>query len=212
MVGTRVGVTYVAPARSRLTVLRSRVLLLPLCLLAACGGRSGADTIKVDVPSPEPERIAIQTLQPPPPPTATPSPTPTPVPTPTPPPVAPPRSATIRSAAGTQAGDVGSYCWSEQVGGPSQCFTNDPPAQDTTLAVRPNEKVLLRIDVAIAPDDESIRPFQGSRSGYPDQQIDPALETELTIDLPQGTWSMDLCAAWHGRGQPICWLFKLKVG
>lgn len=206
------GVVHLARARSRLIVLRTRLLLVPLMLLAACGGPSRANVIKVDVPSIEPERIAIRTLEPAPPPTPSPTPSPTPVPTPSPDPVAPPRQATIAAAAGTQAGDVGSYCWSEQVGGPSRCYTNDPPSQASALAVKPKEKVILRIDVAIPPDDESIRPFQGSRSGYPDQQIDPALETELTIDLPNGTWSMDLCAAWHGRGQPICWLFKLKVG
>lgn len=187
-------------------------LVLPLVLLAACGGRSRANVIKVGVPSIEPERISIRTLEPAPPPTPTPTPSPTPSPSPTPDPVPPPRAATITSGAGAQGGAVGSYCWSEQVGGPSTCYRNDAPEQASVLAVKPSEKVLLRIDATIAPDDESIRPFQGSRSGYPDQRIDPALETELTIDLPEGTWSMDLCAAWHGRGQPICWLFKLKVG
>lgn len=114
--------------------------------------------------------------------------------------------------AGTQRGDVGSYCWSDQVGAPSKCYANDPPNQPNELPVKPKEKVILRLDAKIPPDDESVRPFRGSRSGYPDQQIEPALETELTIDLPSGTWSMDLCAAWHGRGQPLCWLFKLNVG
>ncbi len=187
-------------------------LLLPLVLFAACGGRSRANVIKVDVPSIEPGRVAIRTLEPAPPPTPSPTPSPTPIPTASPLPVPPPNAATITSAAGSQAGDVGSYCWSDRVGGPSRCYTNDAPAQTGVLAVEPKEKVILRIDSGIPPDDESIRPFQGSRSGYPDQSIDPALETELTIDLPDGTWSMDLCAAWHGRGQPICWLFKVKVG
>jgi hypothetical protein len=187
------------------------LLLVPLLLLAACGGRSRANVIKVDVPTIEPRRIAIRTLEPAPPPTPSPSPSPTPLASPSPVPIPPPRAATITSAAGTQKGDPGSFCWSDQVGGPSQCFTNDAPSQSSVLDVKRKEKVILRISAGIPPDDESIRPFQGSRSGYPDQQIQPALETELTIDLPDGTWSMDLCAAWHGRGQPICWLFKLKV-
>ena len=110
-----------------------------------------------------------------------------------------------------QKGSVGSYCWSQQIGGQSQCFTHDTPKQDAALKVKTKEKVNLHIDVQIPPDDESIRPFQGSRSGYPDQSIQPAQTTELTIDLQPGTWSMDLCATWHGRGQPICWLFKLNV-
>lgn len=206
------GVVQLARSRSRLIMARRRLAVLSLLVLAACGGRSRANVVKVGVPSIEPERIAVRTLEPAPPPTPTPTPTPTPVPTPSPEPVAPPRQATITSAGGVQHGDVGSYCWSEQVGGPSRCYTNDRPSQPSSLPVSPKEKVILRIDVAIPPDDESIRPFQGSRSGYPDQQVEPALETELTIDLPNGTWSMDLCAAWHGRGQPICWLFKLKVG
>jgi hypothetical protein len=193
-------------------MLRRLAVVLPLLVLGACGGQTRANVIKVDVPSIEPQRIPIRTLEPGPAPTPTPSPSPTPVPTATPVPVPPPRNATITSAAGSQKGDPGSYCWSEQVGGPAKCFTNDTPSQPSALAVKQKEKVILRIDVGIAPDDESIRPFQGSRSGYPDQQIQPALETELTIDLPGGTWSMDMCAAWHGRGQPICWLFKLKVG
>jgi hypothetical protein len=199
-------------ARRRRQLAPVGVLLLPLLLFAACGGRSRANVIKVDVPSIEPGRVAIQTLEPAPPPSPSPTPSPTPVPTASPVPVPPPSAATITSAAGSQRGDVGSYCWSEQVGGPSKCYTNDAPSQASVLAVKANEKVILRIDAGIPPNDESIRPFQGSRSGYPDQSIDPALETELTIDLPDGTWSMDLCAAWHGRGQPICWLFKVKVG
>lgn len=189
------------------------IAVVPVLLIASsCGGSSDADgVVKIDGPSFEPRRVAIQTLEPGPPPTPTPKPTPTPSPTPTPKPVPAPREATLRSAAGTQLGDVGSYCWSEQVGGPSQCFTNDPPEQATALVVKSKEKVLLSLDAQIPPNDESIRPFKGSRSGYPDQRIDPAQETELTIDLPEGVWEMDLCAAWHGRGQPICWLFKIDV-
>jgi hypothetical protein len=69
----------------------------------------------------------------------------------------------------------------------------------------------VRIAAHIPPNEESIRPFQGSRSDYPAQLIDPALETELTIDLPEGLWHMDLCATWHGRGDSICWLFAFEV-
>ena len=193
--------------------MRRLLFVLPLLALAACGGqsRAGPGVVKVDGPSFEPRRVTIRTLEPAPPPTPTPSPTPTPKPTPTPTPVPPPRTATLRSAAGEQRGDVGSYCWSDQVGGPSECFTNDPPAQTNALPVKTKERVLLSLDATIPPNDESVRPFQGSRSGYPSQRIEPAMETDLTIDLPKGTWSMDLCATWHGRGQPICWLFKLDV-
>ena len=199
-------------ARTAPHLVLAATALVALALLAGCGGRSRANVIKVDVPTLEPDRVVIETLEPAPPPTPSPTPSPTPLATPSPVPVPPPRAATMTSAAGTQTGDVGSFCWSDQVGGPSRCYTNDAPTQAGVLAVKPKEKVILRIDVRIPPDDESIRPFQGSRSGYPDQAIQPALETELTIDLPDGTWSMDLCAAWHGRGQPICWLFKIKVG
>lgn len=180
--------------------------------MASCSGRArGDNVVKIEGPSFEPERIAIQTLEPGPPPTPSPSPTPTPKPTKPPPGVPAPKVATMRAAGGVQEGDVGSYCWSEQVGGPSKCYSNERPSQPTALAVKQKEKVLVSLDAQIAPNDESIRPFQGTRSGFPDQRVEPALETELTIDLPKGTWSMDLCATWHGRGQSICWLFKLEV-
>ena len=189
-------------------------LLALAAMAASCGGKArGTDTVKIEGPSFEPQRVPIRTLAPAP----TDAPTPIPTPTssasalPTETPIPPPSGSTITSAAGTQKGDVGSYCWSDQVGAPSQCYHNDDPVQASALKVKQHEKVKLHIDVQIPPDDESIRPFQGSRSGYPDQSIQPAQSTELTVDLAPGTWSMDLCATWHGRGQPICWLFKLSV-
>jgi hypothetical protein len=187
------------------------LIVVPLMLLASCGGRTGSGAVRIEGPSFEPRRVAIRTLEPGPTPTPTPKPTPTPVPTPSPTPIPPPGAATLTSHAGTQKGDVSSFCWSSQVGSASKCYPHDQPSQPRALAVRSGEKAILRIDAKIPPDDESVRPFQGSRSGYPAQQIEPALETELTVDLPEGEWSMDLCAAWHGRGQPICWLFKLAV-
>lgn len=185
--------------------------LLPLFVLSACGGKAGSGTVKIEGPSFEPRRVAIKTLEPGPTPTPTPSPTPTPVPTPTPTPIPPPQGASVTSQAGRQEGAVSSFCWSDQVGSAARCYRHDEQNQATSLPVRKGEVVLLRIDAHMSPDDESIRPFQGSRSGYPSQRVEPALETELTINLPEGEWSMDLCAAWHGRGQPICWLFKLAV-
>lgn len=191
--------------------MRRVLVVVPLLLLVACGGRGRDNVVRVDQPSFEPRRIAVQTLAPGP--TASPTPTPSPTPTggPTPTPVGPPSGASITSSAGRQDGDVASFCWAEQVGGASRCFSHDQPAQPSTLTVRKGEKVLIRIAAGIAPDDESIRPFQGTRSGSTNQQIAPALETDLTVDLPEGEWSMDLCGTWHGRGQPICWLFKLDV-
>ncbi len=201
--------------RPRFAVL---LALLGVCLLAlsGCGGRARGDSVvEVDGPGiPEPERIAIRTLEPAPDPTPTPTPTPatpTPVPTPTPPGVPAPQVASMKAASGTQLGDVGSYCWAQHEGGPQDCFRNDEPSQADFLPVKQQEKVLLSLDAQIPPDEESIRPFQDTRSGYPDQAIAPALETELTIDLPKGEWSMDLCAVWHGRGQSICWLFAVSV-
>jgi hypothetical protein len=192
------------------------LVLVPIMALtalsAACGGNAEGDSVlKVDGPSFEPQRIAIQTLEPGPAPTPTPSPSPTPSPTEQPPGVPAPKVATVRSAAGVQQGDVRSYCWYEQPGGKSKCYTHDEPSQSSSLRVKQKEKVLLKLDAQIPPNEEAIRPFQGTRSGFPDQPIDPAQETELTIDLPKGTWSMDLCATWHGRGQPICWLFQLEI-
>ena len=192
--------------------MRGRAVTLAfLVALASCSGRSGPGTVRIDGPSFEPRRVAIRTLEPGPTPTPSPTPSPTPVPTPTPVPVPPPSEATITSAAGTQTGDPNSFCWSEQVGGPARCYSHDAPSQPAGLLVRPGEHVMLRIAAQIPPDEESVRPFQGSRSGYPAQRVDPALQTELTVDLPEGDWSMDLCATWHGRGQPICWLFRLEV-
>ncbi len=187
------------------------LLLAPPLILSACSGRTGRGAVQIEGPSFEPRRIAIRTLEPGPTPTPTPSPSPTPPPTPAPSPIPPPRSATVTSAAGTQEGQISSFCWSDQVGGASECYSHSQPGQPKALAAKTGEKVMLRLDAQISPNEESIRPFQGSRSNFPSQRIDPALETELTIDLPEGIWSMDVCATWHGRGQPICWLFKLDV-
>jgi hypothetical protein len=125
--------------------------------------------------------------------------------------VPPPSGATITSAAGTQKGAPNSFCWSTQAGAPSQCYHYPPPSQPTGLLVASHETVLIRIQVQIPPDQEAVRPFRGSREGYPSQQIPPAIETDLKVDLPSGDWSLDLCATWHDRGEPICWLFRLNV-
>lgn len=218
MVTTGMGLLDLAVARRRLTLrppIRVLFALLAVSALAfaGCGGRARGDSVlRIEGPDiPEPERIPIRTLEPAPPPTPSPTPSPTPVPTPTPPGVPAPRVASMQAASGTQVGDVGSYCWAQHEGGPQECYDHDEPAQPQALAVTKGEKVLLRLDAQIPPDEEKIRPFQDTRSGHPDQAIAPALETELTIDLPEGEWSMDLCAAWHGRGQSICWLFRLNV-
>lgn len=183
---------------------------LLVCACVACGGK-GRGAIQLEGPSIEPHRIAIRTLEPGP--SATPSPTPTPGPVtgPTPTPVPPPSGATITSAAGTQKGAPNSHCWSSQQGGPSQCYEYPQPSQPSGLLVASGETVLIRLQAQIPPDNEAARPFRGTREGYPSQRIDPALETDLKVDLPKGDWSMDLCAAWHGRGEPICWLFRMQV-
>jgi hypothetical protein len=183
-------------------------------LAAACGGPARDDAIKIEGPSLPPlQTIPIRTLEPVPSDLPSPSATPTAVPTAaaTPTPVPPPAGATMTSHAGTQKGAPSSFCWSDQEGGPSTCYTHDRQSQATNLAVKSGEKVILKIAETIPPDEESVRPFQGSRSGYPSQEIDPALQTDLTVNLPAGNWSMDLCATWHNRGQPICWLFAMAV-
>jgi hypothetical protein len=193
--------------------------LLPLLfvLAAGCGGQSRAGVIHIDAPSIAPHTVAIRTLDPVPPPTASPAPapqlTPTAVPPagPTPAPVPPPAGATITSAAGTQRGAPNSFCWSTQVGGQSQCYEYPSPSQPSGLLVASGERVLVRIQVQIPPDQEAVRPFRVSREGYPSEQIPPAIETDLKVDLTAGDWSLDLCATWHDRGEPICWLFRLDV-
>jgi hypothetical protein len=125
--------------------------------------------------------------------------------------VPPPSGATITAAAGTQQGAPNSFCWSTQVGGPSQCYSYPQPSQSTGLLVASGETTLVRIAVQIPPDQEAARPFRGTREGYPSEQIPPAIETDLRVDLPAGDWSLDLCATWHDRGEPICWLFRLNV-
>jgi len=192
--------------------LRRGIVLVPLVVFAACGGKSGNNSITLQGPSLPPlQTVPIRTLEPAPSDTPVPTPTRTPVPTPTGTPVPPPGDATMTSQGGTQKGAPSSFCWSDQEGGPSQCYTHDQQSQATSLAVKSGEKVVLKIAATIPPNEESVRPWQGSRSGYPSQTIDPALETDLTVNLPQGKWSMDLCATWHNRGQPICWLFALNV-
>ncbi len=202
-----------AASRQKL-ILRRALAALPLVALAACGGQARGGAIKIEGPSLPPlQTIPIRTLEPVPSntPAPTPAPTATPGPTPTGTPIPPPGDATMTSHAGTQKGAPSSFCWSDQEGGPSTCYTHDQQSQATSLTVKSAEKVVLRIAAVIPPDEESVRPFQGTRSGYPSQQIAPALETDLTVNLPEGKWSMDLCATWHNRGQPICWLFALNV-
>lgn len=192
----------------------NHLLVLPLVvvLFVACGGSGRSGPVRIGAPSiPPGDGNPAETLEPGPTPTPTPVPTPTPTPGPTPTPLPPPAGATITSGGGTQEGAPNSFCWSSQVGGPSRCYEHSPPSQPKSLLVAAKETVLVRIEAQTPPDDESVRPFQGSRAGYPSQQIDPALETDLTVDLPKGEWSLDLCATWHGRGDPICWLFRLDV-
>ena len=192
-----------------------RVLPLAFVLLASCGGRPRDGGISIDAPSLEPHRVAIRTLDPVPSPTPTPTKPPTPsgspVLGPTAAPVPPPSGATITSAAGTQKGAPNSFCWSTQVGGPSQCYEYPPPSQPRGLLVASGEKVLVRLQVQVPPDQEAVRPFRGTREGYPSQRIPPAIETDLKVDLPKGDWQLDLCATWHDRGEPICWLFRMDV-
>lgn len=193
-----------------------RFLPLVFVLLASCGGPSRGGVIAIDAPSLEPHRVAIRTLDPVPPPTPTPT---RPPATPTPSsalgataaPVPPPSGTTITSAAGTQRGAPNSFCWSTQVGGPSQCYEYPASSQPSGLLVASGEKVIVRIHVQIPPDQEAVRPFRGTREGYPSQRIPPAIETDLKVDLPKGDWSLDLCATWHDRGEPICWLFRMDV-
>lgn len=109
-----------------------------------------------------------------------------------------------------QRGRANPYCWSVSRGAPSECFdggNGTPPS----LRVRSGEVVGLVIEASRPPDEASIRAFQGSRADYPSRKVDPALRTDLTLDLPEGGWQLDLCAAWYGHGQPICWVFSLDV-
>lgn len=179
-------------------------------LAAACGGSSsGEPVVDVEAPDVPAEEAVTETLEPFPTPTPA-EPTPTPTPKPTPTPLPPPQSAEIRASGGTQRGKVNPYCWTPHRGGPSECYGGQS-AEPVPLDVVSGEVALLVLDARIPPSEESIRAFQGSRSGYPANRIDPALTTELTLDLPPGEWSLDVCAAWYGHGEPICWLFRLRV-
>lgn len=193
----------------------TRFIPLLLAGAVACGGPHRNGVISINAPSIEPHTVAIRTLDPVPPPSPSPAATATPVALPSgsgaQPPVAPPSGATITSAAGTQKGAPNSFCWSMQVGGPTQCYSYPPPTQPTGLPVASQETVHVHLQVQTPPDQEAARPFRGTREGYPSQQIPPAIYTDLTVDLPAGDWSLDLCATWHDRGEPICWLFRLNV-
>ncbi len=121
-----------------------------------------------------------------------------------------PGGAELQAASGVQRGRVNPYCWSAYRGAPSECAEGGD-GTPRPLRVRSGEVVGLVIEAARAPDEASIRAFQGSRADYPSQRVDPALRTDLTLDLPAGGWELDLCAAWYGHGQPICWVFSLEV-
>jgi hypothetical protein len=185
---------------------KRRILLVavPLALVAACGATDDG----LDIP--EPERVTISTAGPEDFEDLDPTPSPEVDPGPTPSPVPPPRLATLTSAAGVQRGVTAAFCWSELIAGPAACYEAEEGTPDP-LEVREGEEIVLEIDTDIPPNDESVRPFRGSRSGFPVQQIQPAPTTDLVVELPEGRWSLDVCAAWHGRGQPICWFFRLDV-
>lgn len=86
------------------------------------------------------------------------------------------------------------------------------PTQAQGLAVRRGETVTLFIEALVRPTSMTIRPFQGTRTDYPQKSLEPALESGLVIELdPPGTWDMDLCATWRGHGEAVCWLFRLEV-
>jgi len=169
--------------------------------------------VDVRVPDPAISDVAPRTLAPVPTPEPTPTPiaSPSPTPGPTPTPLPPPKAASLQTSGGTQLGAPGAYCWTPVRGGASDCYDNPPPSQSKQLRARSGEVGLLKIDAVRAPNEETVRAFQGSRAGYPANRIEPALRTDLTIDLPEGTWSLDVCATWYGHGEPICWLFVLDV-
>lgn len=190
------------------------VLLLGALACAGCTTRASGDgepVVTVRAPDIRAGDAASRTLEPlvTPAPTPTPPPTPSPTPAPTPPPLSAPRGATITSQAGTQQGAVQAFTWSSGSGPGEHHGGEDPPSEP--ILVRQGEVTLLTIDADRAPDEEQIRPFQGTREGAPTTRVAPALTVELTVDLGTGDWSMDVCATWHGHGQPVCWVFRLTV-
>lgn len=128
----------------------------------------------------------------------------------TPTPLPPPAGAEVQAASGVQRGRANPYCWSVTRGAQSECFDGEDDPE-TPLRVRSGEVVTLVIRASRPPDETSIRAFRGSRADYPSQKVDPALRTDLTLDLPPDGWQLDLCAAWYGHGEPICWVFSLDV-
>lgn len=181
--------------------------LLFLLLASACTTSSGDATET----TPRPLRpLESPTAVPDGPRTTSPSPGGSPAPTPSPTPLPRPRGAEVRAASGVQQGRANPHCWTVFRGAPSECSPGDEGAPPP-LTVRSGEVVALVIDAARPPDEASIRAFRGSRADYPSQKVEPTLRLDLTLDLPEGEWSLDLCAAWYGHGEPICWVFSFDV-
>lgn len=184
-----------------------RPLLVLLLLLASCGqtvGTGEGRVVQVRAPDLPARTPVLETLEPPP------APTPTPTPAPPPPPMDPPRSARILAKSGGQEGSVAPHCWSRG-DGRTTCVEDEQTMPVPPLAVARGERVRLRIEAEGPPTEQTIRPFQGSREGYPEQKLSPALDTALEMILDPGTWEMDVCAAWRGHGRGVCWLFRFEV-
>lgn len=184
---------------------RRAVGLLALLLIVSCTSSSSSGDVTEGTPRPlrpvgSPTPVAGAPETPPGSPDGDPDPTPLPA----------PGGAEMRAASGVQRGRANPYCWSVYRGAPSEC-SEGGGGTPGRLRVRSGEVVGLVIEAARAPDEASIRAFRGSRADYPSQQVDPALRTDLTLDLPPDEWELDLCAAWYGHGQPICWVFSLEV-
>jgi hypothetical protein len=196
----------VTPALARSRPLLTFALAL---FLGACGQTippKRTSDVRITVPTPGSARAVIQTLEPPP----SPSPSPSPSPTPGPTPLEPPRSASIVSSAGSQQGALSSSgCWLYG-DGRNDCSSHPPAQQTAGLAVRKGETIRITIDAPAPPDEETVKAYQGTRSG-PATPVQPGLTSSLQINLEPGRYDMDLCATWKGHGEAVCWLFRLEV-
>ena len=127
-------------------------------------------------------------------------------------PDAPPPLPTIRlrNEKGLRDGERGSYCW-PQPEGTTLCvdtiFLEGPPPP---IAVNRGESLTVEIDAHAAPLLLRANVIEfGTKNAVSSLALDPALETELPLDVEPGVYTVTVSGGWDGGD--IFYAFQVEV-